>query len=217
MKEVLMFNGVSEKKIRVLPYFCRWKGERWQPPAHPAGLLFVGRLVLAKGIVAFLDVLKEMDPNVTLDIVGDGPERNNLESKIRALEMQHRVTIHGWLDGEKLRERYRGNAVLIVPSLWPEPFGMVGIEAASHCRPAVAFDVGGISDWLRDGISGFIVKAEQFGEFRARIEVLLDNPDKAREMGRSGQQEIAGRYSADTHLRDLLSQLGRISVEGSLS
>lgn len=216
MKEVLVTNGVSEKKIGILPYFCRLKCERWQPPARPSGLLFVGRLVLAKGIVAFLDVLKEMDRKVTLDIVGDGPERDNLESKIRALGMQHRVTICGWLDGEKLKECYRRNAVLIVPSLWPEPFGMVGIEAASCCRPAVAFDVGGISDWLHDGATGFIVKAEQFGEFRARIEALLDSPEKARQMGVSGQQEAAERYSVETHLRDLLSQLGRIG-EGSRS
>ena len=44
-----------------------------------------------------------------------------------------------------------------VPSVWPEPFGLVGLEAASAGLPAIAFDVGGISQWLKDGVNGFLV------------------------------------------------------------
>lgn len=217
MKEVMKLNGIVGERIRVLPYFCRWRGESWQPPARPKGLLFVGRLVRAKGVSALLDMLLEMDPDVTLDIVGEGPEREQIDRRIMALSLQRRVTSFGWLDGEGLKDRYRHNAVLVVPSLWPEPFGMVGIEAASLCRPVVAFDVGGISDWLRDGRTGCVVEAGRYGELRTRIETLFDYPETAQQMGLAGCQEVARRYSVESHVMDLVSQLNSVCAQGSPS
>jgi glycosyltransferase involved in cell wall biosynthesis len=59
-----------------------------------------------------------------------------------------------------------------VPSLWPEPFGLVGLEAAAHGVPAVAFDTGGISEWLTDGVNGRLVS--EYGSAEALGAVLAD-------------------------------------------
>jgi glycosyltransferase involved in cell wall biosynthesis len=48
----------------------------------------------------------------------------------------------------------------VVPSLWPEPFGLVGLEAARLSVPAVAFDVGGVTEWLKDGVNGFLAPGD---------------------------------------------------------
>jgi glycosyltransferase involved in cell wall biosynthesis len=64
------------------------------------------------------------------------------------------ATFHGWVDREQ-RDRILGAAdLLAVPSLWPEPFGLVGVEAGRLGLPAVGFAVGGIPDWLIAGKTG---------------------------------------------------------------
>ena len=50
--------------------------------------------------------------------------------------------------------------MLVVPSLWPEPFGLVGLEAARHRLPVAAFAVGGIPDWLRPGVNGYLAPGD---------------------------------------------------------
>ena len=50
--------------------------------------------------------------------------------------------------------------LLVVPSLWPEPFGLVGLEAARHRLPVAAFAVGGIPDWLRPGVNGYLAPGD---------------------------------------------------------
>ena len=66
-----------------------------------------------------------------------------------------RVASPGWLNGD---ERWRALAeatLLAIPSSWPEPFGLVGLEAGALGIPAVAFDVGGIREWLRPASTAF--------------------------------------------------------------
>jgi glycosyltransferase involved in cell wall biosynthesis len=74
--------------------------------------------------------------------------------------------------------------VAAMPSLWPEPFGLTGLDAASLGRPAVAFDVGGIREWLDDGVNGRLVAPEAGEDGLARALVsMLDRPDDCTRMG----------------------------------
>lgn len=200
MKQVLVLNRVPEEFIAVLPYFCSWKEQGLREPLKPRGLLFVGRLVRGKGVLGLVDMVTRMDPEVTLDIVGEGPARQEVEARVAAAGLEDRVAVHGWLDGEALRQRFQINAVVVVPSLWPEPFGIVGIEAGAMSRPVVGFDVGGIGDWLVDGATGFLVRPRDFEHMRNRIESLLEHPDEARRMGLAGERLVRERYSEKNHL-----------------
>ena len=87
---------------------------------------------------------------LTLVVAGDGQEKPHLEALAKRLEVP---TQFAGRVGPGLRGLMRGE-VLAVPSVWPEPFGLVGIEAGCVGLPAVAYEVGGIPDWLAPGESG---------------------------------------------------------------
>ena len=91
-------------------------------------------------------------------MIGDGPQRAAWEQ--RASRRGVPWTASGWLTGDDRWTALRQATVLALPSSWPEPFGLVGLEAAALGIPAVAFDVGGIREWLRPGVNGYLAPAD---------------------------------------------------------
>ena len=95
------------------------------------------------------------------------------------------------------------SAVLAIPSLWPEPFGLVGLEAAAFGVPAVGFDVGGISTWLSNDVNGRLVPtaAGVDGLGDALATILHDAEYRARLS--CGARSAASRFTADAHAASL--------------
>jgi glycosyltransferase involved in cell wall biosynthesis len=126
-------------------------------PRVPQGrLLFLGRLVDVKGachlIRAVPQAAQSLGRTLTVTLAGDGPERANVQRL--ATQLNVNVVFSGWLEGQQKLELIRQADLLAVPSLWPEPFGLVGIEAGTFGVPAAGYAVGGIPDWLIPGESG---------------------------------------------------------------
>jgi glycosyltransferase involved in cell wall biosynthesis len=98
--------------------------------------------------------------------------------------------------------------LLVVPSLWPEPLGLIGLEAAACGVPAAAFDVGGIGEWLRDGVNGHLAPANPARPetLAAAIVECLRDPDTHSALSR-GAFEIASRHSMGAHVAALLDVL----------
>jgi glycosyltransferase involved in cell wall biosynthesis len=108
----------------------------------------------------------------------------------------------GWVEAEGRLELLRNADVLIVPSLWPEPFGMVGVEAASVGVPAVAYRAGGIVDWLRPGVTGEL--AEGFGSrtLALALERALRDPQHHHRL-RLGAWHAAHEFGGQRHVSGL--------------
>jgi len=145
--------GVDAAGIRVIPPFP-WSPS---PAARPSGAparpyaLAAGRLVWAKGFQLLLDAWQRADPPLPLVIAGDGPARAALEAQ--AIERglgPERVRFTGWLGRPAIEGLLDGAQLAVMPSLWAEPFGIAGLEAQARGVPVVAFDVGGVRDWLSD-------------------------------------------------------------------
>ncbi|HYJ79931.1 MAG TPA: glycosyltransferase, partial [Longimicrobiaceae bacterium] len=102
-----------------------------------------------------------------LTLAGDGPQRAEWEALAAALGVD--ATFAGWVPAEERARLLRGASVLVVPSVWPEPFGLVGLEAGACGVPAIAFDVGGIGEWLADGVNGRLVPGDP-----PRVEALAE-------------------------------------------
>ena len=106
--------------------------------------------------------------------------------------------------------------LLVVPSLWPEPFGLVGLEAGMRGLPAAAFAAGGIPEWLTDGINGalaFGIPPAAADLADAIVRCLRDPVEHARL--RSGAFELAQRFSPARHLRALMNVIDEISSRSS--
>jgi glycosyltransferase involved in cell wall biosynthesis len=135
-------------------------------PTQPLRLLFLGRMDRLKGGRVLLDALPklaERDRPLRLVFAGDGPDRSQWEHEARRLTASTSgidVVFEGWVDGERRAELLNDSDLLMVPSLWPEPWGDVGHEAGLAGVPAVGFAVGGIPEWLVDDVSGCLAPGD---------------------------------------------------------
>jgi glycosyltransferase involved in cell wall biosynthesis len=153
-------------------------------------------------------VVRGLDRTVHATLAGDGCDRGRWEKRAAAVcgqEPRLKTYFPGWTTGRQLDALFDASDLLVVPSVWPEPFGLIGLQAAEHGLPSVGFAVGGIPDWLRPGVNGQLADANPpTAETLARavIECLKDPSAYAR------LREGAGRLSSEStykhHIRDLL-------------
>jgi glycosyltransferase involved in cell wall biosynthesis len=179
------------------------------PPPYPSSaprVAFVGRLSAAKGVSVLLASAGRFEAHI--DVIGDGWQRPALERAARRLGLGDRVTFHGWRGADDVRAAYTAAHVAVMPSLWPEPFGMVGLEAMAQARPVIASSTGGIGDWLEHERTGLMVSPGRPEELGAAIATLLSNPNDAREMGVNGHRSVRERYTDDGHVAALLAVYG---------
>ncbi len=170
-------------------------------------LIYVGRIEKIKGIqyvIQAIQLLRETHPEVQLRIAGSGAYRKDLEQLVRVLGLEEAVTFLGYQTREQLYEQYKTATALVVPSVWPEPFGKVGIEAMSVGRPVIASDVGGIGEWLSDGETGYLVPPADPQVLAEKIRLLLG--DKAQLVRMSEKAAThALQFSIEEHAARVLA------------
>jgi glycosyltransferase involved in cell wall biosynthesis len=164
-------------------------------------LLFVGRLEKGKGIELLLETMSLL-PGAFLDVVGDGSRAPGARALAERLGLTDRVRLHGWCSGAVLEAHYARARAVVVPSVWPEPFGLAGIEAMARGRPVVAVNRGGIPEWLDDGETGLLADATS-GALAAAVRRVLDDGALARRMGARARERCRERFSPEAHLEQL--------------
>lgn len=203
----LLKNGLAAKQVFTLRYGI------FPPSAPPEPLtpaihqnqriLFVGRIVPDKGLDWLLQALRLTAPQIHLDIAGDGWDRPRCENVTRELGMSERVTWHSWLDSKRLDALYRQCFALIFPSLWPEPAGIVTLEAYARDRAVIASAVGGIPEHVRDGETGLLVPANDVEKLAAAIADLATNYERCRHLGLRGNKWFLEEFTIDSHVQKL--------------
>ncbi len=196
-RQELVRNGFDPARIHVhVPIRCEGDSAPWSRFGPGNLVLFAGQIIRGKGVDMLLRALSQVRVPFQAVIMGDGNHRGACEKLSVRLGLKDRVRFTGYLPPAQSRDHYLGASVLAVSSLWPEPFGMVGPEAMRYGLPVVAFDAGGINEWLTNGENGYLVRWAETGEFAARIEQLLMNKDLARELGRNGRDRVNRVYSS---------------------
>ena len=169
------YGSIPRKQLRVVPNAI--DGNRFRQPSQPPDgfddlesgfVLYAGRFSKSKGIGYLLEAYDRLEPRrPPLVLAGGGHYRASIEQKISELHLGDQVILVGWQSAGELAWLYKNARMVVVPSIWEEVFGNVGLEAMAAGTPAIAFDVGGISEWLVDGETGYLVP-EGYGALRNR-------------------------------------------------
>ncbi|MFB3855246.1 MAG: glycosyltransferase family 4 protein [Vicinamibacterales bacterium] len=186
-------------------------------------LLFLGRMDRLKGGDVLLDALplvrRALGRPLSVTFAGDGIERRRWEAKAARLASgDHFLSFRfvGRVTRDERSGLFADHDVLVVPSVWPEPFGLVGLEAAAHGLPSVAFAAGGIPEWLGDGISGRLAAADPptAEGLASALVSALESPAALSSLSR-GALAAAARISPDAHLDAVVSVLQSASASGN--
>jgi glycosyltransferase involved in cell wall biosynthesis len=185
----------------------------------PARLLFLGRMDALKGGLTLLDslpiVAAALDRPVELTFGGDGPARDSWTRRAQAITAENprvKTVFEGWLGPKRIEELRATSDLLVVPSLWPEPFGRVGLESGFKGLPVAAFAVGGIPDWLYDGVNGYMAPGEPGtpGGLADAIVKCLCTPAEHERL-RQGAMAIARGFDLHNHMAQLYDLFDKVA------
>jgi glycosyltransferase involved in cell wall biosynthesis len=211
MKNELQTNGIPGEKIQIVhPVPAALQTPRALPASELPEVLFVGQVIRGKGVDLMLKALSCLTVEWRATIVGDGNYLETCKQLSQQLGIADRVTFTGWIPHEQLDNYYHSARLLVVPSRWPEPFGMVGIEAMARGRPVVAFANGGIPDWLDHGNTGFLVPADDVKGVASAIQDVLDDASLAGRMGQAGVVRVRDSFSHQAYLDQIKQQMDQI-------
>jgi glycosyltransferase involved in cell wall biosynthesis len=197
----MAINGVERRTI--VPLFSTVPVAAGSGHEHRRRVVFAGRLVRPKGVEVLLRAARTVDAEFA--ICGSGRRLDALRRLASRLGVAQRVSFAGWLGPEQLARELAEASVVAVPSLWPEPFGLVGIEALAAGRPVVASATGGVEDWLDDGRTGLCVPAGDEHALAEALSELLADPERQREMGAAGRIAVGERFTERRHVAALLA------------
>lgn len=216
MKTELLTNGFDANRISVIPPVPRENPADIQPTlGHKNRIVYAGQLVRGKGVDVLVRALSRMQEPFECLIAGDGNHRPQCERLAEKLRVADRVRFLGYVPQAQLRDYYREATVAVLGSVWPEPFGAVGLEAMRCGLPVVAFDSGGIREWLHDGFNGFLVPWMDHDRFANRLDTLLRDRGLARQLGDEARSYVSRAYNFDNYVNQLENLFTRMT-EGAL-
>jgi glycosyltransferase involved in cell wall biosynthesis len=164
---------------------------------------WVGRMTAVKRtddvLLAFRELL-DRGVDAWLCLVGDGPDRTQLEQRAHELGVVRRCLFVGYQDD--VAPYYAAIDALLLPSV-NEGTPVSVIEALAAERPAVATRVGGVPDVVRDGVDGYLVDVGDAAALADRLAELANDPAQRDAMGREGRSRVLERYAVDRLVDDI--------------
>ena len=177
---------------------------------------WMGRMTAVKrtdDVLLALKGLHERGVPAALCLVGDGPDRDQLEERAHELGIARDCFSLGYQDA--VADWYAAFDAMILPSA-NEGTPVSVIESLAAGRPVVATDVGGVSDVVRDGVDGFLVEAADVDALADRLQELAADPERRRAMGEAGRERVLHRYAV-ARLVDDVDRLYRALLEARQS
>lgn len=189
-----------------------------KPPAPPLRVAFVGRVEEAKGASVVIEAVHDLvasGVDVVLDVVGDGPIREQLAQRTRALDLDDRVTFHGWLDRRGVEAVLAGAHVLLLPSRASEGFPKVLAEALAFGAVPVTSRVSGVGRFFDEiGLASAIDEPTAASVASVLAELVADPAELERR--RSVGLRHVDRFTYDRHLDRVRSLLDLDPPTGSV-
>jgi glycosyltransferase involved in cell wall biosynthesis len=191
MRDHMRRNGVDDPIV--LPFSVE-SPAALKPLPRTGTLLFSGRVVDSKGLDVVVRALPRL-PQIRLKVAGEGWALAKVQAAAEKLGVSDRIDYLGWLAPDDLAAVHAEVDLVVVPSVWPEPFGLIGIEALSHGRPVVASDTGGIRDWAIPGETGWLFRPGSDEDLARRVAEAVSDYGRLEELGKRGAAFVRERFS----------------------
>ena len=225
--------------VRCVSHFCRAQVMAWTAPpawprlhvvrcgvdttqfklaAHesdgPVRLVAIGRFDAIKGYSLLLESCSKLGADWSLELIGDGPLRADLERQARDLGIESRVRFPGAVAADEIPGRLQ-RANLLVVSSFMEGLPVVLMEAMAAGLPVVATRVAGVTELVEEGVSGFLAPPGSAEELRGALERAFAARPRFPELGRNGRQRVERDYDVRGTARGMLDLFSRHARETS--
>jgi glycosyltransferase involved in cell wall biosynthesis len=216
MKTVLLKNGFASDRICLAPYFSKFdryaretlgrsqKLDGEPGKDRPLELLFTGQAVVGKGLKVLVEALMDLPGKWRLTVVSDGPDLEAIKALATHSCIAPRIDFKAWLPQSALSELYARADLLVVPSVWDDPGPLVGLEALSMGTPVLGFPVGGIPDYVIDGVTGYLAKEVSVSALRSALNKVLSDTSVLPTMGERGRALIVANHGRQEHIAEIL-------------
>jgi len=187
------------------------------PAAGPPTVLCVAALREYKGIPVLIEAcrrLREAGLDVRCEVIGEGPERADLEARIAAAGLGDRLVLLGARRQDEVRRRMAGAMAVVLPSVVARDGQMEGIpvalmEAAAAGKPVVASRLSGVPELVADGETGLLVPPGDPEALAAALAGLLADPERAARMGEAGRERVRRVFDLARTTAELLALIDR--------
>jgi glycosyltransferase involved in cell wall biosynthesis len=187
-------SGLPLDKITVKPNFVDPDPGEGKAVGNYA--IFIGRLSPEKGVSTLIQAWARLHSSMQLHILGDGPEKESLQTQARQLGLS-RITFRGQLSHQEAIAAVRAARFLVVPSGCYENFPMCIAEAFACGTPVVCSRLGALAELVRDGRTGLHFAAGDHEDLAQKLEWAFGNSDDLAEMGRAARREYEACYTAE--------------------
>lgn len=197
-KKKLLANGVPENAIKIIPNGVnieehdRIKASKSKKPR----IIYLGRLFWSKNVDDLTVAFSKLNLDTELFIVGEGPERKNLENLVKKLGVEEKVVFTGFVDNKRMIELLKSSWVLVLPSS-TEGFGIAVIEAWASRTAVITSDIPALRELVEDGKTGLLFKPRDVDGLRSRLERVLRDKSLRSKISESGRELVKGRFNWD--------------------
>lgn len=184
---IYLENFPPERKIKIINKKYKLKGKKV--------ILFSGKLTPQKGVYYLIKAAGDIKGDIY--IIGDGPERKNLEDLTYKLKLNN-IHFLGYMGEEKkaeLEEFYYRADVFVAPSVWDEPLGLVILEAMAAKTPVIATRKGGIPLAVKNEVNGFLVRPKSSRQIAEACNKLLEDDELRKKLGKVARKTVEEKFT----------------------
>lgn len=209
-KSIIIQNGIESVEAQISEAKRREIQQQLTHAHDKIIIALIGRISRWKGqsllVEAFHKLAERKD--IHLVFVGSTPPnqeiiQEELEAQISELQLESRITIVPFQNN--IDEIWQSIDIAVVPSIEPEPFGLVAVEAMMAKKPVVASNHGGLTEIIAQGETGFLVKPNDVSELAAAIEKLVEDPELRKSFGTNGYLRAMEHFSVQKYTQKLES------------
>jgi len=207
-KEIESFEATCTNKIEVVPNGVAIP--EMDKITKENKLIFVGRLTEVKGISILIESMKFVDPAINLEIVGSGPQEEDLKKLIQNNSLENRVRLLGSKARHEVYQLMNQSKALVLPS-FHESQGIVMLEANAHELPVIASQSSGISEYIINGVNGYLFEKGEPRALANRINMIFNQPSVADIIGKSGRIKMMNNYRWNTIAKTTINIYKRVA------